>query len=778
MIFPGRALLRTMVDVAARDWSRAKDRGALEISWDHGPHCDGDRFPSAVLPGTLGGSISTSAGPSAIRPVCVELPYAFDEAGVDYPADTVGVMCHSVGRMSFTTLSASGVVSTAVNRDKHYLGTAFHIWGMAPGTTVTVEWLRNTDWQSLGVPGTVEFTHTFDADDGPDQVVYCPVISAPQTQRRFCWLYARATWTTAPQRVGFSQVPWTNGAATGIMKVVPSVLPVGWTERPEVDDVGGDYGRGIAPYPSAVYFRPTIGGMKNWRFARDVSLSVTAGVPTRTAASYVDGRRFGRAELLENARVPAQFALSLPCAWIGGQLKQHSWGPSCTESMQIHGEQAISTVSADWLIHQSIGQGWRNVRVHLAAYLESGGGRSLTNITIKVLVDGVLKATQSASSVSASVDPGDIYDFPDIYPATDKMDAVLTVTTTCTLSGGGSAPTCTSTTRPSLRCDIPMLFSCAGPGGVAPGGYMPSKLSSPSALGSVAHYSNNPGTHFFAGSPSVVMNVLSFIPATTGLYSCNGSASGGANACGEYLFSYNRRRSAICRAGKRAFAAANGTFAAGDTITIASVARVNNALAGSPLTITAGMLTDQGSFFGSISLPAAGSYRIQVKGRGSAGISGTAGPSLYLAYSASDQWCADPDAAAIDSPMAFGGILAEQATPPASPSSGAGYLVAADATGAWADHDGEIAYYILGSWRFHVLAIGFRYCFLIGTTYHWRDAGGTWRTISDPRCDVMVTVAAAQTVYVRLGSYDPQRWDSNDSPLLRNTAVTIEWAAA
>lgn len=44
--------------------------------------------------------------------------------------------------------------------------------------------------------------------------------------------------------------------------------------------------------------------------------------------------------------------------------------------------------------------------------------------------------------------------------------------------------------------------------------------------------------------------------------------------------------------------------------------------------------------------------------------------------------------------------------PPATPTDGDRYVVAAGATGAWAGRDGEIAVRIGGTWEFHVPRIG------------------------------------------------------------------------
>ena len=48
-----------------------------------------------------------------------------------------------------------------------------------------------------------------------------------------------------------------------------------------------------------------------------------------------------------------------------------------------------------------------------------------------------------------------------------------------------------------------------------------------------------------------------------------------------------------------------------------------------------------------------------------------------------------------------GGVLSRTTTaPPGSPADGDAYIVAAGATGAWAGHDDEIAYWFQSAWNF------------------------------------------------------------------------------
>ena len=63
--------------------------------------------------------------------------------------------------------------------------------------------------------------------------------------------------------------------------------------------------------------------------------------------------------------------------------------------------------------------------------------------------------------------------------------------------------------------------------------------------------------------------------------------------------------------------------------------------------------------------------------------------------------------------------------PPGSPTDGATYLVGAGATGAWATHDNEIAYYESSAWSFHAPAEGWKiYLVDENKTVLWN--GSTW----------------------------------------------------
>jgi hypothetical protein len=80
-------------------------------------------------------------------------------------------------------------------------------------------------------------------------------------------------------------------------------------------------------------------------------------------------------------------------------------------------------------------------------------------------------------------------------------------------------------------------------------------------------------------------------------------------------------------------------------------------------------------------------------------------------------------------------------TPPASPSNGDTYIVAAGATGAWAGQDGNIAYYYGGTWYFHAAIEGWRAYAQDENKAYWYT-GSAWSATANPNT---VTLEQART---------------------------------
>jgi hypothetical protein len=115
------------------------------------------------------------------------------------------------------------------------------------------------------------------------------------------------------------------------------------------------------------------------------------------------------------------------------------------------------------------------------------------------------------------------------------------------------------------------------------------------------------------------------------------------------------------------------------------------------------------------------------------------------------------------------------AAPPASPAEGDRYLVAAAATGAWAGHDGELAFYQDGAWRFVTPKTGWRVWSAAETKLIvfdgtiWRDAGTVTELQNLALLGVnatadaanKLTVASASVLFTHAGSDQRLKIDKN-----------------
>src|SRR5438067_2469216 len=68
--------------------------------------------------------------------------------------------------------------------------------------------------------------------------------------------------------------------------------------------------------------------------------------------------------------------------------------------------------------------------------------------------------------------------------------------------------------------------------------------------------------------------------------------------------------------------------------------------------------------------------------------------------------------------------------PPGSPADGERYLIAAGATGGWAGHDGELAFYLDGVWRFATAKTGWLLWSIAEAKLLVFD-GALWRDVQD-----------------------------------------------
>lgn len=90
-------------------------------------------------------------------------------------------------------------------------------------------------------------------------------------------------------------------------------------------------------------------------------------------------------------------------------------------------------------------------------------------------------------------------------------------------------------------------------------------------------------------------------------------------------------------------------------------------------------------------------------------------------------------------------VLADDlATPPATPSEGARYLVDAGGTDAWTDRDGEIALFEDGSWRFFVPRAGWR-AYVVNRDALVAFDGAEWDDLDNGELEDLVSIGLGMT---------------------------------
>jgi len=130
---------------------------------------------------------------------------------------------------------------------------------------------------------------------------------------------------------------------------------------------------------------------------------------------------------------------------------------------------------------------------------------------------------------------------------------------------------------------------------------------------------------------------MTFLPPATGLWRVMHDAditypAGNALILGECEFRHNPRTSVLCRAGKRVWCHRVMSATSPKTFTLEAVPQVLTAVPAGGL-LTASYLTDGQVFFGTITVPAAGTYRISNPAAANA--------ALLLAVSPVDPYVAD-----------------------------------------------------------------------------------------------------------------------------------------
>ncbi len=600
------------------------------------------------------------------RPVCIPVPYPYDDAGYAYPAGSLLVIS---GDMNQPTGSGGVVpggsrITLVGTQDlaviKHLFPLHVSIVGLPADTTGTITIGHTADY-SVGAPTVNDITWAFTGADGPNQVAFLLTpLSVPAARKESDRSFQiEAIWTgTAPDSVTVDY----NHPGVNHGRVVPDALPVGYTARAGADDLhGGYWGSGWRGFRAAFPRKSEAVHPSNWPFYMGILATGTAsGLSTSSKSETSEG--YGcHSQLLGSAepwRIPDLLAGALavvpfePCFWSGDALVRMPYqstafgvvvddsGASTPFLSDIPDGTTQTKTSIILTPTLAAGPGYRNIRAYCKHL--SSVNLTLNSMVFRFYIDGILTTTFGPSA--GPFGDQDYIDCGSVLPAAAVARGVLTYDFDASFtnsSGGAQTPQIEIVIKASPRCDIPLTFTSVGPANeCAPGGYLPTFVATPLSSGETMHLAAGVTSYDF---PAIGVDLsqhasraLTFLPGTTGVYRIDstGADSGFNRTLGEYEFINTPHKHAIGRAGKRFWGHHADSFATeAATWSLVAIAQVQTDIPSGGLTVAGGHLTDGGWFFGTIALPAAGRYRVTAPC--------VVGSGLLLALSASDPYCAD-----------------------------------------------------------------------------------------------------------------------------------------
>ncbi len=798
----------------------------------HGPQpgwLDTDRDRSAEADGVLTGHLAdfgapydlarlnagriNSAIPGAqevVRLTVFNLPVSYDSGGATFPSGSKMVIGGQYRTEAADIVKNNGTASPAsgllphVDDPKNMFGRWVIIQGIPAATTGTVKIRRTATWGFVGPPTVDLWSIAVDGSKGSVQWFQISAISRDADAYPQMSLFYASTWTgTAPIREMVTQAP----QALLMARVCPDALPVGFTDNPDTSELafGSPHWQPNQRWRAYGVGCPAMSPF-NRGFTRRMSGSALA--PSLIPITQGVARRFGQPELICDAAEdhPASDTnLIYPCLWVGTDLLEHPLQPCCSPSFTAAGSGGTSafgvpyptsTVSSGWGVID-IAAGWRELSVW-AYDATVSGTLTVDGIDIQfghvvgwgsgapTVIDGTITFTLAQAStvgtegstvkrLGAAITP------PDIPNAV--LYAQITIRFTRP-SDNGSYVSVSATFVASRRADIPPAWPAAGPGGSIPGGYKAGLLQAAANLGTVTHAATGVSSITFSHTAGVAQNVVgSFLPPSNGVWRARASYDfTAAFTCGEYEQLATRRTSHIGRAGCRFYGAIDNVLTGTGTFTmnLVTVAQVLTAVPSGAggLPITGAHLTDSNWIFLSITAPTAGHYRVHLTA--SFLTFGTTGPTVFMALSSTDAYVINPQIAATLEFYPLGNLAGViRASPPSSPTDGDRYIIAASATGAWTGEDGNVARWDAPSAAWQFIRPDYRKHGCVastGTTRYWRRAGdSTWSTGAGELMTMDITMAAAGTIYIRLGKNDPDGVTDSDSVMDCLASPVVTW---
>jgi hypothetical protein len=646
---------------------------------------------------------STMAPAKVVAYVTDTAPFSVDALGQSFPVGTLWIVAMQANGNAPTEDGPSTMV---------YLANGIPYGSVGSGT------ITNTATSAVVATFSVPY-------NGPAATIIIPIASYPATDG----ITTSVTWTAGyPVTDNFIYADAENYEQ---WYAVPGTLPYEYTPNPDTGLWrGGTFGC-VWQDPK----RPKAG--PNTTYA---NMGLNLAGPSAWNDSY-----FGIPDYGNNGMVPFS-------VWIGGDLYAYEQGVTPGQAWQpvAQGQTALALAGESFIggigpvgTHSSTSVGARYAQLVITYTPSPGPPPSSDNVTITVTQDGVTIYTVSATG---SAIPG----LAGTFPLSITIPTPPTLTTfVCTITGSTSGTfgsyELSAEVGGSPRCDIPPLMTVLGKGTAAPGGYIPSLLSSPINQQPLQRVMS--GTSYSSSTP---FNAA-FLPTSDGWYQLEVGGTPTAGI-GEDPFGWLDARTVARGHTGRPF---YGMAPVGGTATIVSWSPPSpTAISSSGTTVA----VNQGSkyAFASIDLPAAGLYDINFVG--SEGLVYKSG--FRVQYSFTDptfvdldnlsgwfsfvpvwEWVAD---LAAGSPV-FGN------TPPSSPSGGLVYAIGTAPTGAWAGKAGMVAQWDTASntWAFFPPQVNSAIlddCWYDGREWH---TNGT-----DPNLSLALQVPKATTVYLLIELYD------------------------
>lgn len=668
---------------------------------------------------------SLYGGPTAygLRPFCVpSAPFTTDANGQPFPAGTVWVVAlpQGSGSPSRINLRSPGTSTNPISGTQvvsgyggYSLEYVYNAIGIPSGSTGSVTVKGTTS-------GTVYATFSV-SPNGSTFQYDVPAFTLGSTDTT---ITITSTWTgTPPIAEGFSMY-WLCAALIAGGVAVPSTLPAGYTAR-----LNSDNNRGGS------YFQRNGGDPRRLRSGPYVTFE-TMGV----------GGGGGVGNIAAAVGVPGWSTNG--SFWLAGNLVHTpTWGPVAI------GNSTTYSCGAGYISGFTGGSGTFTCRgvnsVKISFQYTAIGGTTASGDTFTwtLTQDGATIGSGTATGTAIQSIPSQI-----ITATTNAAGTNTTFTLTVSGSGGTTGPPinqpnweCNATVVATPRCDIPLPYTCVGPGNIgAPGGYLASAVANVTNGQPLQRLASGVTSVAFGSSPGCA----AFLPTTDGWWQV--LKSGVAQQyIGEDEFGCTDLRTARRGRTGRPFYCRADT---GGTLVLTAFTPP------APTVVSSGgtsipLNASTWAAWCSVTFPTTASYRVIFNALAGAIVTG-----MVVDMSTTDPQVVNPAQTAYFEPfneLSSGhfqgtGIFN---TPPTSPSTMQSFVIGSSPTGAFVGHANQIALWDVyaGGWNFFVPTIGsYLSNQASGGVNYWFD-GTQWWPCDGSGAQAMLTytiqATSGQTVY-------------------------------